>query len=137
MSVICLSMRIAICGAWPARGEGVHHVAGPLRLRVDEVEGVAVEAGLVGDVVHRRGDVVDRDDVRLADLDADQREPLRQRSRDLLDRLEEVVRAVDLVHLAGLGVADDDRRAGRRATAPSRACGRCARTRTSCGGRGA
>ena len=91
-------------------GEGVDDVAGPPHLRVDEVEGAAVEVGLVGDVVHRRGDVVDGHDVRLADLDADQREPLGQRVADLLDRLEEVVRAVDLVHLAGLGVADDDRR---------------------------
>ena len=58
-----------------------------------------------------RGDVVDRDDVGPAPLERDQREPLRQRVPDLLDQLEEVVRAVDLVHLAGARVADDDRRA--------------------------
>ena len=41
-----------------------------------------------------------------------EREPLGQRVAQLLEQLEEVVRTVDLVHLAGLGVADDDRRAG-------------------------
>ena len=41
----------------------------------------------------------------------DEREPLGQVVPGLLDRLEEVVGAVDLVHLAGLGVADDDGRA--------------------------
>ncbi len=92
-------------------GEEVQDVAGLLRLGVDEVERLPVEAVLVGDVVHRGGDVVDRDDVGLAPLDRDQREPLRERVADLLDGLEEVVGAVDLVHLAGLGVADDDRRA--------------------------
>ena len=91
-------------------GERVEHVAGPLRARVDEVERLPVEAGLVRDVVDRRGDPVDRHDVRPADLEADQREPLRQRVARLLHRLEEVVRPVDLVHLAGARVADHDRR---------------------------
>jgi hypothetical protein len=75
------------------------------------VERLAVEVGLVGDVVHRGGDVVDRHDVRVAELGPDEREPLRQPPTELLDELEEVVRPVDLVHLAGLRVADDDRRA--------------------------
>ena len=57
-------------------GERVEHVAGALRARVDEVEGLAVEAVLVRDVVHRGGDPVDGDDVGPADLEADQREPL-------------------------------------------------------------
>ena len=90
-------------------GEGVEDVARALRLGGHEVEGLAVEAGLVGDVVHRGGHVVDRDDVRVAELEADEREPLGQRVARLLERLEEVVGPVDLVHLAGLRVADDDR----------------------------
>jgi hypothetical protein len=76
-----------------------------------EVERLAVEAGLMGDVVERVGDEVDRHDVRVAELGADQREPARQVVPGHLDRGEEVVRTVDLVHLAGPRVADDDRRA--------------------------
>ena len=98
--------------------ERVQDLADALALGVDDVEGLAVEAVLVGDVVDGRGDVVDRDDVRPAPLERDQREPLRQRVPDLLDQLEEVVRAVDLVHLAGPRVADRPATAGRRATAP-------------------
>jgi len=74
------------------------------------MEGVPVVALLVCDVVHRRGHVVDGDEVRVAELEADQREPLREGVPQLLDRLEEVVGTVDLVHLAGLRVADHDRR---------------------------
>ncbi len=95
----------------PGLRERVEHLADALALGVDDVEDVVLELALVRDVVHRGGDVVDRDDVRPAPLEADQREPLRQRVPDLLQQLEEVVRPVDLVHLAGLGVADDDRRA--------------------------
>ena len=91
-------------------GERVHGLAGALRLGRAEVEGLTVEAGLVRDVVHRGGHEVDRHDVRVAHLRADQGQPLRQVVPQLLDRLEEVVGAVDLVHLAGLRVADDDGR---------------------------
>ena len=87
--------------------EDVEHVTGLARLGVDEVEGLPVEPVLVGDVVDDLRDVVDRDDVGPAPLERDQREPLRQRLADLLDQLEEVVRPVDLVHLAGAAVADD------------------------------
>ena len=89
-------------------GEDVDHLAGRLRVRVGEVEGPAVEVVDVGDVVHRLGDEVDGHDVDLAPLDPGHRQPLRDRVADPSDQLEEVVRAVDLVHLAGLGVADDD-----------------------------
>ena len=89
--------------------ERVQHVAGALPAR-GEVERPAVVAGQVRDVVHRRGDVVDRHEVGPADLEPDQREPLGQRVPRLLDHLEEVVGPVDLVHLAGARVADDDAR---------------------------
>ena len=84
-----------------------------LRVRVDEVERVPVQVVVVhvGDVVHRLGDEVDRDDVQVRALGAGEREPLGQRVAQLLDQLEEVVGPVDLVHRAGLGVADDDARA--------------------------
>ncbi len=88
-------------------GERVEDLTRADALRVGEVEGFAVEVGLVGDVGHRGGHVVDRHDVRPAELRADQRHPLGQRVAELLDRLEEVVGTVDLVHLAGLRVADD------------------------------
>ena len=73
------------------------------------MERLPVEPVLVGDVVDRGGHVVHRHEVRVAPLDRDQRHPFRQRVADLLEQLEEVVGTVDLVHLAGLGVADHDR----------------------------
>ena len=56
-------------------------------------------------------------------------------SARLLDRLEEVVRAVDLVHLARARVADHDRRPVDAPGARRRGCARAARTRTWSGGR--
>ena len=90
--------------------ELVQDLAAGERLGVGQVEGVAVDlvVGEVGDVVHRASDEVDRDEVDVVALRPDQREPLRQRVAQLLDQLEEVVGPVDLVHLAGLRVADDD-----------------------------
>ena len=67
-------------------------------------------SGLVGDVVHRLGDVVDRHHVGVAEVDADQGHPARQGVAHPLEQREEVVGAVDLVHRAGLGVPDHDRR---------------------------
>ena len=65
--------------------------------------------GLVGDVVHRLGDVVDRHHVGVAEVDADQGHPAGQVVAHLLEQREEVVGTVDLVHRAGLGVPDHDR----------------------------
>ena len=64
----------------------------------------------MGDVVDRRGDVVDRDDVDLAALDPDRRQPGGQHAARALQQLEEVVGPVDLVDRAGARVADDDPR---------------------------
>jgi len=83
-------------------GDDVHHLARALGRGVGEVKRLAVEPILVGDVVQRGGHVVDRDDVGVAELGADEREPARQVVPRHLDRGEEVVRPVDLVHLAGL-----------------------------------
>ncbi len=88
--------------------EQVDDLAGAHRVRVGEVEDLAVEPVLVSDVVHRLGDEVHRDDVDLLPLDADAGDPWRQQVAGALKQLEEVVGPVDLVHLAGLGVADDD-----------------------------
>ncbi len=44
--------------------EGVEHLAGALHARVGQVERLALEPGLVGDVVQRVGHEVDRHDVR-------------------------------------------------------------------------
>ena len=92
-------------------GERIHHFARALRLGVAQVEGLPVEPWLMGYVIQRGADVVDRDDVGVAELRPDQREPPRQVVPGQLDRGEEVVRAVDLVHLAGLRVPHHDRRA--------------------------
>ena len=93
------------------RGEGVDQPHGAERLGVDKVEGLAVEVGLVGDVVHRLGDVVDRHDVGVAEVHPDQRHPAGEGVAHPLEQREEVVGAVDLVHRPGLGVTHDDRRA--------------------------
>ncbi len=93
------------------RGEGVEDLARALAAGVGEVKGLPVEPGPVGDVVHGVGHEVDRDEVGVAELGPDERKPSRQVVPEHLDRREEVIGPVDLVHLAGLGVADDDRRA--------------------------
>ena len=104
------STGVANCGAPAAAQNVLMSVDGRLRLGVDQVERLAVEAGGVGEVVHRLGDVVDGHDVGVAEVDADQRQPRRQAVAQPLHEREEVVGAVDLVHRAGLGVADHDRR---------------------------
>ena len=94
-------------------GEGVQGPAGGHRVGVDQVEGVArqVLVGQVADVVHGLGHEVHRHDRRLPALGAGQREPRGQRAAQLLEQVEHVVRAVDLVHDARLGVAHDHARA--------------------------
>ncbi len=91
-------------------GEEVDDLARGSRVRIGEVEGAAVEFRLVGDVVDRRGDVVDRDDVDLAAFDPDGRQPGGQHPARPLQCLEEVIGPVDLVDLTGSRVADDDPR---------------------------
>ena len=88
----------------------VDQLVDALPARVGEVEGAAVEVGLVHQVLHRARHPVDRHDVRAPEVQPHQRQPFRQQPPRALDRLEEVVRPVDLVHLAGARVADDDRR---------------------------
>ncbi len=55
----------------------------------------------MGDVIERRCDEVDRDDVGVAELRPDQRQPIGDQMTGALEQREEVVRAVDLVHPAG------------------------------------
>jgi hypothetical protein len=78
--------------------------------RVGQVEGATVEVGLVRDVVERARDPVDRHDVRLTEVEPHEWHPLGDQPARALDRLEEVVRPVDLVHLAGPRVPNDDAR---------------------------
>ena len=92
-------------------GEGVEHLADAHRLGIGQVEAVAVQLGLVRDVVHRVDDEIDRHDVDAPAFDAQHRHPRRQHFAQLLDQGEEVVRAVDLVDLAGLRMAHDHARA--------------------------
>jgi hypothetical protein len=87
-----------------------------MRFRIGQVEAMAVELGLVRDVVDRVGDEIHRHDVDAAALDAERRHPRRQHFAQLLEEGEEVVRAVDLVHLAGLANAPRPCPAGRCAT---------------------
>ena len=91
--------------------EDVEHVADAVADRVDQMEAALVEIGLeVADVVDRGDDEIDRHDVDPPALEAHRGHPRRQQLAHPLDQLEEVVRAVDLVHLAGLRVADHERR---------------------------
>jgi hypothetical protein len=104
------SIRIVSCGACAADANAFRTSPERWRLGFAEVKCLPVEVGQVGDVVHRGGDVVDRDDVGVAELRPDQRKPAGQVVPGHLDRGEEVIGAVDLVHLAGPRVAHDDRR---------------------------
>ena len=98
--------------ARPVRGleDRLDQVADAGGIRLHQMEGLAVQAVLVGNRIDRIGHVIDRRDRHLAAFDAEQRQPLRNAVAQLLDGLEEVVRAVDLVHLAGLGMTDDGAR---------------------------
>ncbi len=88
--------------------ELVHDLAHALGVGVGEVEGLAVETGLVGDPVERVCDEVDGHDVRAPEVEPHERKPLGQPAVHTLDGLEEVVGPVDLVHLPGARIADDD-----------------------------
>ena len=89
-------------------GDGVQHVADAHRIGIGQVEGPAIEPVEMGEVVDRGDDEIDGHDIDPATLDADHRNPGRYGVAQLLDELEEVVGAVDLVDLAGSRVADDD-----------------------------
>ena len=91
-------------------GEGAQHVANPHRVGVGQMEGFVLLSLLMGDMHHGIDHEVDRHDIDAPALNPDGRHPGRQQTAQLLDGLEEVVRAVDLVHLAGIGVTDNDAR---------------------------
>ena len=94
---------------WRVRGarEDVERLADAHHSRIGEVEAAAVLALQVREMNHRVDDEVDRHQVEVAALDADQRDPARPGLAQLLQRLEEVVGPVDLVDHAGLRMPDD------------------------------
>jgi hypothetical protein len=75
-------------------------------------------------------------EVQVAALDADQRHPARPGLAQTLQRLEEIVRTVDLVDVAGLRVTDDGAGPVDRGTACGRSCARALPNRASCGDKG-
>ena len=87
--------------------EDVEDVAYPVWIRIGQVESFAVPFFEMHDVVHRGNHEIHRHDVDAPALDADRRHPWGKDLAHLLDQLEEVVGAVDLVHLTGLRVAHD------------------------------
>ena len=105
------SMRMVISGEWPARAKVLSTSPTRIGSRIGQVEAMAVQPGLVRDVVHRVDDVIHRHDVDAPAFDAERRHPRRQHLAQLLEEGEEVVRAVDLVHLAGLRMAHHHARA--------------------------
>lgn len=74
----------------------------------DEVERSLVEPAGVNEVIHRRRDVVNGHDVGRAEVGRDEWDKSRE-PRESVDDWEEVIGPVDLVHLTGDGVPDDDR----------------------------
>jgi hypothetical protein len=74
------------------------------------VKAPAVQTFLVREIVERVGDEIDGHDVDAPALDADRRHPRWQHVAHLLQQFEKVVRAVDLVDVAGFRVADDETR---------------------------
>ena len=88
-------------------GEQVQYLADAAVLRVREVEAAPVVPGHVRQVRQRRRDEIHRHQVDVAALETDQRHPARQVVAQLLDQLEEVVGAIDLVHGASARIADD------------------------------
>ena len=59
-------------------GEDVEHFANAPRLRIGQVERLAVELRLVRDVIHRSGDEVHRHQVDAPAFEAERRHPRRQ-----------------------------------------------------------
>ncbi len=98
-------------GRMRSLAENVQHVAHAVAHRVDQVETLLGNIGFVADQVERIDDKVDRDDVDAAALQAHRRHPRRQQLAHALDDLEEIVGAVDLVHLARGAVAHHHGRA--------------------------
>src|SRR6056297_220965 len=91
----------------PGFGKHVDEAAHTVVFGVREVKTASFEVVLVKNVVHGVDHIIDRHDVELATFDADQRKPGRQHRTNLLQALEEVVNAVDLVYFAGSGVPDN------------------------------
>ena len=87
-------------------GEDVQHVAHAVAFRVHQVEAFALGGRFaVADVVQRVDHKINRNDVQTAPFKAHRRHPRRQDLAHALDQLEQVIRAVNLVHLARGAVA--------------------------------
>ena len=91
--------------------EDVQNITHTIAHRVHQVEALLADVFLVADHVERVHHKVHRHDVHAPALQPHGRHPGRQQLTQALDELEEVVGPVDLVHLAGLAVADHHGRA--------------------------
>ena len=100
------------CVRGPA--EDVQHLAHAVALRVHQVVALVGNAALVADGVQRVDHKIHRHDVDAPALQADGGHPGRKDLAHALDQLEEVIRPVDLVHLAGLAVTHHHGRAVHR-----------------------
>ena len=74
-------MRMLSGGAWAAWANTFSTSPTRIGVGIGQMEAVAVEPGLVRDVVHRIDHEVDRHDVDAPTLDADGRHPRRQQLR--------------------------------------------------------
>ena len=74
------------------------------------MKAVTVLAFDMGQVVESGDNEIDRNEIDASTLNADAGYPRRQQLPHFLNQLEEVVGAIDLIHLAGIGIADDKTR---------------------------
>src|SRR5208282_809777 len=91
-------------------GEDVDNIAHAPRIWVSQVEAATVLAIDMSQVVESGDHKVHRYKIDPAALETDAWHPGGQRFAQLLYELEEIIRAVDLIHLASAAVADDDAR---------------------------
>ncbi len=86
--------------------KGIHQFAEAHRLRIDQMETMAVQPLFVGDVIHGVCHEIDRNDIDAAAFDTQCRHPLRQGLSDFLDQREQIIGAVDFIDFTGFGMAD-------------------------------
>ena len=81
--------------------ENIQHIAHPVTHGVNQMKALFGNRGLVADVVQRIDHKINRHNIDPATFEPHRRHPGRQYLAHALDQFEEIVRTVNLVHLAG------------------------------------
>ena len=87
-------------------GKNIEHLTNTVRLRVGEVEAIYLRVG-VSNGIHCINDVIDRNDIEASTFKTDGRHPLGKSVTQLLQHLEEVVGAINLIDFTSLGMTND------------------------------